>query len=136
MISSISNSSQMQRPMPPQSQSLTDEQKEAVNSILASYDSTNMSDADVESMKAEFKDAGIKPSEDLKGIMEEAGFEVPEKSGPEGVKGGGKPKPPEFAELMEKLEDSDISEDEIMSFIETIQSEKGSFSGAIMDDYA
>lgn len=136
MISSISNSSQVQRPMHPQSQSLTDEEKETVNSILASYDSASMSETDVEAMRAEFKDAGIKPSEDLKGIMEEAGFEVPERSGPEGAKGGGKPKPPEFTELMEKLEDSDISEDEIMSFIESIQNEKGSFSGAIMDDYA
>ena len=135
MISSISNSSQMQRPMPRQSQSLSDEQKETVNSILASYDSTNMSEADVESMKAEFKDAGIRPSEDLKGIMEEAGFEVPERSGPQGVKGEGKP-PPEFAKLMEKLEDSDISEDEIQSFIENIQNEKGVFSGSIMDEYA
>lgn len=136
MISSISNSSQVQRPMQPQSQPLTDEQKETVNSILASYDSASMSEADVEAMRAEFKDAGIKPSEDLKGIMEEAGFEVPERSGPEGAKGGGKSKPPEFAALMEKLQSSDVSEDDLMSFIESIQAEKGSFSGAITDDYA
>lgn len=136
MISSISNSTTMRPAMQPQSKPITDEQKEAVSSILSNYDSSSMTETKFESLKAEFEEAGIRPSEDLKGIMEEAGFEVPERSGPEGVKGGGKSKPPEFAELMEKLEDSDISEDEIMSFIESIQNEKGSFSGAIMDDYA
>ncbi len=136
MISSISNSGQMQKPMHPPSQPMTDEQKETVNGILSNYDPSSMTKADFESMKVEFQDAGIRPSEDLKGVMEEAGFEVHERPGPQGVKGQGKPKPPEFAELMEKLENSDLSEDEIMSFIENLQNEKGSFSGAIMDDYA
>ena len=134
MINSIGSSSTMRPPIPQQSQVLTDEQKETVNSILSNYDSSNMSEADVESMKAELKDAGIKPSEDLKGMMEEAGFEVPERSGPQGAKGKGKP--PEFSKLMEKLGKSNISEEEIQSFIENIQSEKGLFSGSIMDEYA
>ena len=134
MINSIGSSSTMRPPIPQQSQVLTDEQKETVNGILSNYDSSNMSEADVESMKAELKDAGIKPSEDLKGMMEEAGFEVPERSGPQGAKGKGKP--PEFSKLMEKLGTSNISEEEIQSFIENIQSEKGLFSGSIMDEYA
>ena len=134
MISSISNSGQMQRNMPPQSQPLTDEQKETVNSILSNYDSSTMTKADFESMKSEFEEAGIKPSEGLKGILEEAGFEVPERPGPQGAKGKGKP--PEFSKLMEKLGASDISEEEIQSFIENIQNEKGLFSGSIMDEYA
>ena len=91
----------MHKPMHSTSQPLTDEQKETVNSILSNYDSSNMTKQNVESLKAEFKEAGIKPSEDLKGIMEEAGFEVPERSGPQGAKGKGKP--PEFSKLMEKL---------------------------------
>ena len=136
MISSISSSNQVQRPMQRQSQPLTDEQKEKVSSILSNYDSSNMTTADIDSMKAEFKEAGINPSEDLKGIMEEAGFEVPERPGPQGVNGQEKPKTSEFTELMEKLESSDISEDEIMSFIENLMNEKGSFSGALMDEYA
>ena len=134
MINSIGSSSTMRPQMPKQSQPLTDEQKETVNSILSKYDSSNMTTDKVESLKAEFVEAGIKPSEDLKGIMEEAGFEEPERSGPQGAKGKGKP--PEFSKLMEKLESSDISEEEIQSFIENLQNEKGKFSGSIMDEYA
>ena len=134
MINSIGSSSTMRPPMPQQSQPLTDEQKETVSSILSNYDSSNMTTENVESMKAELNEAGIKPSEDLKGMMEEAGFEVPERSGPKGVKGKGKP--PEFSKLMEKLESTDISEEEIQSFIENLQNEKGKFSGTIMDEYA
>lgn len=136
MINSIGSSNAMRYPMQQPNQPLTDTQKETVNGILSSYDSSKMTKTDFESMRAQFEEAGIKPSEDLKGIMEEAGFEVPERPGPQGAKGGGKPKPPEFAELMEKLEDSDISEEEIMSFIESIQNEKGVFNGSIMDEYA
>ncbi|MCW8850292.1 MAG: hypothetical protein OQJ81_09980 [Melioribacteraceae bacterium] len=133
MINSIGSSSTLRSPMP-QSQPLTDEQKETVNSILSNYDSSNMTTENVESLKAEFNEAGIKPSEDLKGILEEAGFEVPERPGPQGAKGKGKP--PEFSKLMEKLGASDISEEEIQLFIENIQNEKGKFSGSIMDEYA
>ncbi|MCB0748042.1 MAG: hypothetical protein KDC90_11325 [Ignavibacteriae bacterium] len=134
MINSIGSSSTMRPPMPQQSQPLTDEQKETVNSILSNYDSSNMTTENVESLKAEFNEAGIRPSEDLKGMMEEAGFEVPERSGPQGAKGKGKP--PEFSKLMEKLESTDISEEEIQSFIENLQNEKGKFSGTIMDAFA
>ena len=136
MISSINASNSMHKPMQMQqpSQPLTDEQKETVNNILSNYDSANMTKTDYESLKVEFADAGIKPSEDLKGILEEAGFEVPERPGPQGAKGSGKP--PEFSKLMEKLGASNISEEEIQSFIENIQSEKGLFSGSIMDEYA
>jgi len=136
MINSIGSSSTMRPPMPQPSQPLTDEQKETVKSILSNYDSSNMTTVNIESMKADLNEAGIKPSEGLKGIMEAAGFEVPEKPGPQGAKGGGRPKPPEFSKLMEKLGNSDIYEEEIQSFIETLQNEKGTFSGSIMDEYA
>ena len=135
MISSINASNSMHKPMQMQqpSQPLTDEQKETVNNILSNYDSSKMTKADYESLKVEFVDAGIKPSEDLKGIMEEAGFEVPERPGPQGAKGKGKP--PEFSKLLEKLQDSDVSEEEIQSFLQSLQNEKGEFSGTLMDEF-
>lgn len=136
MISSISSSYSVNRTMQQPSQQLTDSQMEAVNSILSNYDSSSMSKADFESMRAEFEEAGIKPSEDLKGIMEEAGFELPKGPGPQGVSGEGKTRPPEFSKLMEKLGDSDVSEEEIFSFIENLQNEKGSISGALLDELA
>lgn len=138
MISSINAANSMHRPMDMQrlNQPMTDKQKETVNSILANYDSYSMTKTDFESMRAEFQDAGIKPSEDLKGIMEEAGFEVPERPGLKGVKDEGRSKPPEFSKLLEKLESSSISEEEILSFTANLQNEKGQFNGSIMDEYA
>ncbi len=136
MISSISSANQMQRPLHPASQPFTDEQKEMVIDILSNYDSSKMTKADYESLKAEFDNAGIKPSEDLKGIMEEAGFEVPERPEPQGVRGQGKPMPPELMKLMEKLESSNISEEEIQSYIQSLQKETGVFRGSIMDEFA
>jgi hypothetical protein len=137
MISSIGSPYSMNRAMSMQqpNQPMTDEQKEMVNGILSNYDSSNMTKTDFESMKVEFQEAGIKPSEDLKGIIKEAGFEVPERPGPQGLSGGGRSKPPEFSKLMEKLESSDISEEEIQSYIESLQKEKGEFSGSLMDGY-
>lgn len=136
MISSVSNSYSMNRIVQQPNQQLTDSQKETVNSILSNYDSSNMTKTDFESMRTEFEDAGIRPSEDLKGIMEDAGFELPKGPGPKGVNGEGKTRPPEFSKLMEKLGDSDVSEEEILSFIETLQNENGKFSGTILDELA
>ena len=137
MISSIGSSNAMRPPMQQPVQSMTDEQKTAASEILANYDSTSMTDAEHESLRAEFEEAGITPSKELGSIMEGAGFEIPSgPGGPQGAKGSGKPKPPEFSKLMEKLESSDVSEEEIQSYIQTLQNEKGEFSGALMDDYA
>lgn len=138
MISSINSTNSMQPPMHMQqaNQTMTNEQKESASSILAKYDASNMTEADHESMKAEFEEAGITPSKDLKGMMEDSGFEVPEKPGPQETNRKGRPEPPEFMnELMEKLESGEISEDEIKTFMQNLQNEKGETSGAIMDEY-
>ena len=134
MINSIGSSNAMHPPMQQPNQPLTDTQKETANGILSSFDSSKMTKTDFESMRAQFEEAGIKPSEDLKGIMEEVGFEVQERPGPQGAEGSGKP--PKFSKLMEKLGASDISEEEIQSYIQNLQNEKGEFSGSIMDGYA
>ena len=132
MVSSVNSSSSINGTTY-HKQSLTDEQKATVNDILADYDPADMKDEDAESLKARLSDAGIKPSEDLKSILKEAGFTVLERSGPEGKKG--KTKPPEFSKLMERLRNSNVSEEEVRSFIESLQNEKGKFNGTLMDKY-
>lgn len=139
MISNISSTAatQMSMRMQPLNQPMTDEQKTAASEILAKYDSTNMTEADHESLRTELEEAGITPSKELGKMMEEEGFEIPKgPRGPKGADGEGKPEQPDFiTELIEKLESGEVSEDEIKSFLQTLQETKGETGGAIMDEY-
>lgn len=60
------------------SSSLTDSQLETISSVLAEYDSSNISESDAQSIVSAFEEAGIEPSEDLASAMEEAGFSAQE----------------------------------------------------------
>ena len=71
------------------SQTMTDDEKELLNEILANYDSENMTAEESIAMMDEIKTAGIKPSKELRETMDAAGFKPPEK--PEGDMRG---KPP------------------------------------------
>ena len=136
MVSGISSSNSMQRPMQ-SSQTLTDDQKTTVNDIISNYDSSNMTKADFDSLMVEFQDAGIPPSEEIGSLLDAAGFEKHEGKPPEGVKGGQRPEPPEFiTELMDKLENGEITEEEVQSFLQNLQNESNQSSGLIMDNYA
>lgn len=139
MISNISGtgSAQMSMRMQPLNQPMTDEQKTAASEILAKYDSANMTEADHESLRAEFEETGITPSQELGKIMEEEGFDAPQGlRGPQGADGEGKPEQLDFiAELIEKFESGEVSEDEIKSFLQTLQETNGETGGVIMDEY-
>ncbi|MBI9072653.1 MAG: hypothetical protein JEY94_13705 [Melioribacteraceae bacterium] len=134
MISSVSNNG-MQPPPPKQSQPLSDEQKTSLNDIVSKYDPSSISKSDFETMMTEIKEAGITPSKELKGFMEEAGFEMPE-GGPRGAKGSGRPEPPQFMkDLIKQLETGDISEDELKSFIESFKNGNDDPEGTLVDKY-
>lgn len=137
MISSISSSNAMNSSLQQSIQKLTDEQKKMVNEIISNYDASNISKSDFNNMMSEIKDAGITPSRDLRSIIEESGFSMPEGPGPQGVKGEGRPKPPEYiTDLMSQLQSGDISEEEIQSFLQILQNQNGEKTGSIMDKYA
>ena len=102
MVDSISSSSMV---MPQASQSsgssssLTSSQLETISSVLAEYDTDNLSESDAQSIVAAFKEAGIEPSSELMSAMEEAGFDAQEVGtlagvGPQGGGQGGMPPPP------------------------------------------
>lgn len=139
MISNISStaSTQMSMRMQPLNQPMTDEQKTAASEILEKYDSANMTEADHESLRAELEEAGISPSKELGKMMEDEGFEIPKgPRGPKGADGEGKLEQSDFiTELIEKLESGEVSEDEIKSFLQTIQDSQGETGGVIMDEY-
>lgn len=137
MISSVSSSGQMQKPMHKPPPPMTQEQEETVSGILSNYDSSSISSTEFESMIEEIKDAGIIPSKDLRNMLEDSGFEIPEEGGPQGVKGEEKPPPPEFmSELMNKLNSGEISEEEVQTFMQNLQNESDLENGSILDEYA
>jgi len=136
MISGINNSNIVYKPTEHPKQPLTEDQKEAVNEIILNYDSSSISELEFETMMTEIKDAGITPSKDLRNILEEAGFEMPERRGPNGIKGEERPKPPEFMiELMDQLKSGEISKEELQAFIQNLQNESDETSGSITDTY-
>lgn len=79
---------------------LSDEQKSSISDILSQYDPEDLSDEDVQSIKDQLKEAGVRPSPELKSALEGAGFDAeafrpagPPPGGP-GQAGGPPPGPP------------------------------------------
>ena len=135
MISGLGSSPWME-----QGQALTDDQKSQLQEIAAKYDPESMTREDVASMMAEIQEAGIRPGEDMKSILEEAGFELQPPQGgapPKGMGGPGGPPPMgmggsmgEDSEISDAVQDfvekamaGEVTEDDIASFLETIQSQ-------------
>ena len=54
----------------------TSTQRGETQAIISKYDPNQFSDRDSQAMRAELREAGIPPSEDLKNLLESAGFEV------------------------------------------------------------
>ena len=77
---------------------LSDEQKENIESILASFDAEALSEADAKELVSAFQDAGIQPSKEFAEALDAFGFDAREIGnlagvGPEGQGAGGPPPP-------------------------------------------
>jgi mono/diheme cytochrome c family protein len=128
---------------------LTDEQKTAAEEILAQYDPEQLSEEDVEQIKQQLRDVGIAPSRDLKGLLEEAGFDAeqfrPQRPGGSGgPPDGAPPPPPELSEeevqtlasIFEAYDAENLSEDDLQEIQKKLQ-EAGFLSrGAVVDQQA
>lgn len=136
----------------PTNNTLTDSQKATAADIISKYSADSMTEESAAAMRNELTEAGIKPGEDLKGILESAGFEV---QGPEGAKqggkaqGGGKPPPPppsESAEssetssliqsFLEKYDAGEATEDDVADLIELLRQNGLSTKGVVLDEEA
>ncbi|MFC7049645.1 hypothetical protein [Emcibacter nanhaiensis] len=76
------------RPPPPSSSPLTEDQKSTVSDILSQYDASSLSEEDAQSIFQALKDAGIPPSEELKSMIEDAGFDLSQFAPPPPPEGG------------------------------------------------
>ena len=138
-INSVSGAGMMPPPPPMgRSQALTDDQKTQLTEILSNYDPANMTDSDVQSMRDEINNAGIRPGEELKSILEDSGFEVgPPQGGPPpmGAQGANRPAPPQFVQdFIEKAVSGEVTKDDVAAFLEMIQSQNQDSTGLLVDE--
>lgn len=137
MISGVGSSSSIQhQPQMRQDTALTDDQKTTLNEIISKYDLSNMTKEDMKAMMEEIKVAEIPPGKDMKEIMDAAGFEPPKK--PDGEM----PPPqkdsneiPDFMlDFMEKEQSGELTQEDIVSLLQDLQSRGFDTTGAIVDE--
>lgn len=130
-----------------QSAPLSEESKAKAQEIIGQYDPQTMTDDDTKAMRTELREAGITPSREFKGILEDSGFEV---KGPKagGGKGHGGPPPPppsgtdnaeystEIADFLAKYETNDVTEDDLANLVEILRQSGQDASGLVIDENA
>jgi len=116
------------------SNSLTDDQKETLQSIISNYDLEDMSEDDKKSMLDEIKESGIGFSDEVKSILDDAGFTPPEKpQGPPPTDESSSSNSKLIQDLLDKVDSGEISQDEISSLIQTLQDSGESTTGVFLD---
>lgn len=130
---------------PRENYKMSDEEKTQVKSLLEQYDTENMTEEDTQSLFEEIKSLGVKPGEDLKTMMEDAGVKPPKPP-----QGGGKPPqggsskevstkdnmPSYLSEFVSKAQSGDISDDDLNTILNTLQQNGYGTNGNIFDDNA
>lgn len=130
---------------PRENYKMSDEEKTQVKSLLEQYDTENMTEEDTKSLFEEIKSLGVKPGEDLKTMMEDAGVKPPKPP-----QGGGKPPqggiskevstrdnmPSYLSEFVSKAQSGDISDEDLNTILNTLQQNGYGTNGNIFDDNA
>jgi hypothetical protein len=138
MVSSISSSQQTYNAQFTD-YTLTDDQKQTLEEIVAKYDSENMTGEDTKALFEELKSAGIPPSKDVKETLDAAGFKTPEKPNGEPPKTEGtelSSNAKTLIDILQKAETGEATQDEINAFITQLQSTSSVFSGSLIDTKA
>lgn len=147
-IDSSTSSINQTQMMPKQQENyvMTDEEKEQVYSIISKYNTEEMSEEDTQSLLEEIQATGVKPGDDLMGILEESGVEMPEPP-----QKGSMPPPQEdeskeittnedmpsyLNEFISKAQSGEISDDEVNTIINTLQQNGYTTNGNIFDNIA
>ncbi len=139
-IGSSSSTSQTMMYKQRENYKMTDEQKQSVTDLLSQYDDvSSISDDEKETLMENIKDLGVKPGDDLKNIMESAGFEPPKP--PEG---GMPPQssdstssteelPSFLSDFISKYQSGEVSEDDMNTLFAQLKSNNMGAKGNIYD---
>lgn len=136
MVTGISSSNYFQYQSEMQiNTSLTDDEKNSVEDIVAKYDSSSISESDFATMMDEINELGIAPSKDIIEILDEAGFEKPEGvEPPPGPPRGEKTEIPDFlTELLQQKDEGTLSQEDFDSIMQNLQSSYEQDNGNLID---
>lgn len=117
---------------------LSDEQKQEISDIISKYDPSNMSKEDVKSMFDEIKALGIGQSDEVKSILDEAGFEPPEKpQGPPPSENSKTQNEPQYVlDFLDKLNSGSVSETDLNTLVQNLQNSGMLTQGSLVDKTA
>jgi hypothetical protein len=143
MIENV-NMSSLRGMMPPQwggDNKLTDQQKTQAQEIISQYDPDNMTEEDRMSMMEELREAGIHPGEDMKNILEEAGFDMKPPEGKRPPMMSANPMqsmttegaPEFFTDFIEKYTSGNLTEDDIDTFITSVKTNAEELKGFLIN---
>ncbi len=119
---------------------MSDEQKEQLTALLTNYNAEEMNPESMKSLMDEVKSLGIKPGDDMKNIMESAGFKRPEppQGGMPPRKGekpeGGMEMPEFMSDFIQKYQSGSVSEDDYNSFLNELKSNGYGYNGNFIDE--
>jgi len=143
MVSSVSGTSSYQSGYSVSStdNSLTKDQKTTLEDILSKYDSSSMTDDTMKTMMDEIKASGIKPSKAFGEVMNAAGFKPPEKpqgSPPDDTTSAASASSnskisQDLLAFIKKQETGSVTQDDIATLIETLQSSGQAAQGSLVD---
>lgn len=141
MISGISSSSGYQFQMPSsQETALTSEQKTKLEEILSKYDASSITQEQTKSLFDELKSSGIRPSKEVRELIDAAGFKPPEKpEGPPPDENGQSVKSdlPDFLmEFLDKQKSGTVTDSDIATLIQELQNNGEVSQGVLIDKKA
>jgi hypothetical protein len=139
MIEGINNQAAMQMlRSTQQSYQMSDEEKSTFQAILEKYDSSSMSEEDKKSMFDEIKDTGLRPNQEMKEMLDAAGFDPPAR--PEGrqgppPQGGSQGQMPDFMQdFVAKFKEGTATESDLNSLLEQLMQNGMDTTGNIVDE--
>ena len=106
---------------------MTEEEKQKAEDIFSKYDPENMSKEDMEEMRSELREAGIRRSPELRDMMRDAGFGPgnPPQGAPMAQDSSGKG---ELWDVYQQFMNGDITEAEFLA-----QVRSGDLTGSLLD---
>ena len=122
--------------MPVKSRPMTEEKRNTFLDILNNYDPRNMTARDRENLRSETRAAGIMPGEEMKNIMEEAGFRA---GPPEDMPPGGTSEielPDYLSEFVSKFRSGKATDDDLNNLLQQLYANGLTSSGNIVDYFS
>ena len=139
MVSNVSSSSSgIFYPNMKVNNTLSDDQKTSLKEIISNYDPKNMSEDDWKIMMDEIKSSGIGPGEDMKQIMEDAGFDKPMGMKPPEMP----PQKPNvdnketldlIKDYLSKKDNNEITDEEFDNFLQSLIKSQETTNGIFLD---